>query len=126
MASCLFNSIASLFLLPGEHSIKWTFFFFFFILVPPFFFFAGSVGALAPERVCEFYLCSGCLITIFHHVKQIEDNEGLGDLVGGVVVVGEGGGGERLCAAYKEINLFAVRYKGLLLEKDPHWLCIGD
>lgn len=36
------------------------------------------------------------------------------------------GGVERLCAAYKEINLFAVRYKGLLLEKDPHWLCIGD
>lgn len=58
---------------------------------------------LAPE--CEFYLCSGCLITIFHHVKQIEDNEGLGD------------GGASLCAAYKEINLFPVRYKGLLLER---------
>lgn len=26
-----------------------------------------------------FYLSSNCLICIFHHVKQIEDNEGLGD-----------------------------------------------
>lgn len=37
----------------------------------------GSVSALALE--CELYLSGGCLISIFHHVKQIEDNEGLGD-----------------------------------------------
>lgn len=39
--------------------------------------FVGSVAALPPE--CVFYLSSDRLICIFHHVKQIEDNEGLGD-----------------------------------------------
>lgn len=39
--------------------------------------FAGSGGGRTAE--CVFYLSGDGLICIFHHVKQIEDNEGLGD-----------------------------------------------
>lgn len=37
----------------------------------------GLLGASAAE--CKFYLTSSCLISIFHHVRQIDDNEGLWD-----------------------------------------------
>lgn len=73
--------------------------------------FVALVGELTPE--CVFYLSSHCLICIFHHVKQIEDNEGLGD---------EG----RSCAPHTERSIcFQCNTKDLLSE-NPHWLCIRD
>lgn len=92
-APSLFKPLGLLVLLPGERSIKGLQFC------------VCGFGRRVNTRVCVFYLGSHCLICIFHHVKQIEDNEGLGD---------EG----RSCAPHTERSIcFQCNTKGLLSEK---------
>lgn len=92
-AASLFKHLGLLFLLPGERSIKGLQFC------------VCGFGRRVNTRVCVVYLSSHCLICIFHHVKQIEDNEGLGD---------EG----RSCAPHTERSIcFQCNTKGLLSEK---------
>lgn len=98
---CFFcNPLTSPCLLPREHSIKRVT-----VL------FRGSVSAPVVEY--ESYLGSGCLISIFHHVKQIEDNEGLRD---------EG----QTCVQHTKRSIcFQWDTKACCL-RAPHWLCIRD
>lgn len=74
-------------------------------------YFVSSLSVLAPE--CEFYLSSDCLISIFHHVKQIEDNEGRRD---------EG----QTCALHIKRSICFQWDTRACCWRGPHWLCIRD
>lgn len=96
---CWFNSLASLFLISGEHSIKWVIVLFQLLCV--------TTGVLV------FISHHACMISIFHHVKQIEDNEGLRD---------EG----QTCAQHTKRSICFQWHTKACCWRAPHWLCIRD